>query len=91
MKNKTLAEIQKMWKKDCQIDDIELDKSSLELVDLWILSRLNSTISETNGLLDSYKLNEAIKIMYNFIWKDYCDWYIEFSKNRMYGIWQGGR
>ena len=31
------------------------------------------------------ELNEAIKTIYNFVWRDYCDWYIEFSKNRMYG------
>ncbi len=61
-----------------------IDKDSLELVDFWILSRLNTTIDEVNKLLDQYKLNEAIKSMYNFIWKDYCDWYIEFSKNRIY-------
>ena len=63
-----------------------IDNSSLELVDLWILSRLNSTIKDVNLCLDKYKLNEAIKTMYNFIWKDYCDWYIEFSKSRIYGI-----
>ena len=63
----------------------KLDNSDFELVDNWILSRLSRTIKETNDLMDNYKLNEAIKIMYNFIWKDYCDWYIEFSKNRMYG------
>ena len=62
-----------------------IDQSSLELVDLWILSRLNTTINDVNKNLDTYKLNEAIKTMYNFIWKDYCDWYIEFSKSRIYG------
>jgi len=62
-----------------------IDQSSLELVDLWILSRLNSTIDDVNKYLNTYKLNEAIKTMYNFIWKDYCDWYIEFSKSRIYG------
>ena len=63
---------------------VEIDKNLLELVDLWILSRLNTTINDVNKLLDQYKLNEAIKLIYNFIWKDYCDWYIEFSKNRIY-------
>ena len=42
-----------------------IDKSSLELVDLWILSRLNSTIKDVNLYLDKYKLNEAIKTMYS--------------------------
>ena len=62
-----------------------LDDSLFELVDLWILSRLNQTIKDANQYLKAYKLNEAIKTMYNFIWKDYCDWYIEFSKIRIYG------
>ena len=62
-----------------------LDNALFELVDLWILSRLNHTIKEVDGYLEAYKLDEAIKAMYNFIWKDYCDWYIEFSKSRIYG------
>ena len=71
--------------KDKIIPFNKLDSTSFELVDYWILSRLNTTIKDVNHLLDNYKLNEAIKTMYNFIWKDYCDWYIEFSKSRMYG------
>jgi len=66
-----------------QFENLEQDK--FELVDLWILSRVNKTIDEVNSYLNNYKLNEAIKTLYNFIWKDYCDWYIEFSKNRIYG------
>ena len=62
-----------------------IDKKSLEPVDLWILSKLNRTIMEVNQYLKDYKLNEAIKSIYSFIWKDYCDWYIEFSKSRIYG------
>ena len=62
-----------------------LDQTKFELVDLWILSRTNKTIDQVNNYLDNYKLNEAIKTMYSFIWKDYCDWYIEFAKNRIYG------
>ena len=62
-----------------------IDKNKLEPIDEWILSKLNRTILEVNKYLDDYKLNEAIKSIYSFIWKDYCDWYIEFSKNRIYG------
>ena len=57
----------------------------LEAIDFWILSKLNKTINLVDTQLSNYKLNEAIKTIYNFVWRDYCDWYIEFSKNRMYG------
>ena len=63
----------------------QLDKKMLDPIDLWILSRLNKTINDINSYLDNYKLNEAVKLMYSFIWKDYCDWYIEFAKSRIYG------
>ena len=63
-----------------------LDKSSFESIDLWILSKLNQSINEINKHLKDYKLNEAVKSMYNFIWKDYCDWYIEFAKSRIYSL-----
>jgi len=71
--------------KDEVIPFKNLDHALFELVDLWILSRLNQTIKNVNQYLEAYKLNEAIKNIYNFIWKDYCDWYIEFSKSRIYG------
>ena len=72
-------------------DDIEIkpfekiEMKNLESIDFWILSKMNKTINSVNNQLSSYKLNEAIKTIYNFVWKDFCDWYIEFSKIRMYG------
>ena len=63
----------------------DIDKNKIEPIDEWILSKLNKTILEVNKYLFEYKLNEAVKSIYNFIWKDYCDWYIEFSKSRIYG------
>ena len=62
-----------------------IDKNEIEPIDKWILSKLNRTILDVNKHLANYKLNEAVKSIYTFIWKDYCDWYIEFSKNRIYG------
>ena len=74
------------------IDDVnniksvdEIDISNFEQVDFWIISKLNETIKEVNKEIKDYRLNEAVKSMYNFIWKDYCDWYIEFAKSRIYG------
>ena len=63
----------------------QIKNSNFEQVDFWIISKLHQTIQQVNKELKAYKLNEAIKSMYNFIWKDYCDWYIEFAKIRIYG------
>jgi len=63
-----------------------IDLSKLDNTDIWIISKLHRTINEINNLYDDYKLNEIIKTLYNFVWKDYCDWYIEFSKSRFYGL-----
>lgn len=46
----------------------------------WILSRLNNTIKQIEHALDNYKVNEYSKILYDFIWRDFCDWYIEIFK-----------
>ena len=51
-----------------------------DLFDKWITSRLNSTISEFTKALGGYRINEASKALYDFIWRDYCDWYIEILK-----------
>jgi valyl-tRNA synthetase len=62
---------------------IEVDKSDLKLVDRWILSRLNRTILEVRKALDDYKFNEAANSIYQFIWHEFCDWYIELIKARL--------
>ncbi len=56
-----------------------------DLADRWILSRLNTTISEMTNALDNFYINDATKILYDFIWHDYCDWYLEMIKTRLYG------
>jgi len=66
-----------------KLDDLSSDK--LDATDRWILSKVNSTIEETNTAYTEYKLNEAIKRVYNFTRADFCDWYIEFAKTRFYG------
>ncbi|MFH1062647.1 MAG: valine--tRNA ligase [Candidatus Omnitrophota bacterium] len=55
-------------------------KPELNLADAWILSRFNSTLNKLNSSLSQYKLNEAVNIVYEFFWHQFCDWYIEFSK-----------
>jgi valyl-tRNA synthetase len=60
------------------LDDIE-DKD-LVIFDRWILSRLEQTKKLVNRSYDEYRLNNAAKILYNFVWDDYCSWYIELIK-----------
>jgi len=54
-----------------------------ELSDAWILSRFNATVKETTAALESLRVNEAVKMLYDFMWHDFCDWYVEFAKNRI--------
>jgi len=72
---------------DSEIDDFinQPNIDDLDPTDLWILSRLNSTIKDVDNAYQSYKMNDAVKIVYDFVYSDFCDWYIEFSKTRFYG------
>jgi valyl-tRNA synthetase len=54
-----------------------------ELSDRWILSRYHQVIKQTNDYIDNYGLGEAAKGLYEFIWGDFCDWYIELVKSRL--------
>lgn len=56
----------------------------LELADRWILSRLNQVIQQTREQIEDYGLGEAAKGLYEFIWGDFCDWYIELAKPRLW-------
>ncbi len=55
------------------------------LADRWILSRFNSTVDQVTKLLEKYELGEAARLLYDFIWSEFCDWYIELVKPRLYG------
>ncbi len=57
----------------------------LELEDKWILSKLNRCIPEVTENMDKYELGVAAQKIYDFIWDDYCDWYIELTKTRLQG------
>ena len=56
-----------------------------DFADEWIISRLNKTLVQFNKAMDEFEVNNAIKIVYSFIWNDYCDWYVEMIKGRLYG------
>jgi len=57
-----------------------LDYTELSLADKWILSRLHSTIKSIGNSLDSYRVDEYSKTLYDFIWRDFCDWWLEIFK-----------
>lgn len=64
-------------------DNLNLDKNIPEEIgdiDRWILSRLNSVISDVISNLDKFELGIAAQNIYDFVWDEFCDWYIEFSK-----------
>ena len=80
-------------------DEIELDEgdgpnsltfalppaSRQTLADRWILSRLNAVQSHVTQLIEGWQLGEAGRQLYEFLWSEYCDWYIEVAKPRLYG------
>ena len=72
------------------IDHVELPKE-LTNEDKWILSKLNDLIPDMTTNMDSYELGVAAQKVYDFIWDDYCDWYIEFTKARLQGEDQGAK
>lgn len=64
--------------------DYAFDRSKLEIEDKWIVSRINTVAKDVNRLLDSFEIGVAASTLYEFIWFEFCDWYIEFVKNRLY-------
>ena len=58
--------------------------NKLEIADKWILSKLNTLITEVTENMDKYELGVAVQKIYDFIWDSYCDWYIELTKARLY-------
>ncbi|TVY12044.1 valine--tRNA ligase [Paenibacillus cremeus] len=69
---------------DFQASQIDLN-GKLGTADRWILHRLNETVRDVTRLIDAYEFGETGRLLYNFIWDDLCDWYIEFSKLSLYG------
>nr|WP_146548129.1 valine--tRNA ligase [Rummeliibacillus suwonensis] len=64
----------------------EIDLSGEKSVaDKWVLTRLNETIEEVTRLADKYEFGEVGRHLHNFIWDDFCDWYIEMAKLPLYG------
>jgi valyl-tRNA synthetase len=62
-------------------EDLQIDVRKISDADKWILQMLNTTVEKVNMLFDDYHMYEAADLIYHFIWDEYCDWYLEFSKS----------
>ncbi|MGA3093855.1 MAG: valine--tRNA ligase [Dehalococcoidales bacterium] len=63
--------------------DATINISTLALEDRWIISRLNSTVAEASELMQEFEFGEALRRIHDFLWGEYCDWYIELAKARL--------
>ncbi len=70
---------------DYKDDGTFIKDKKLSLADRWILSRLNKAIAGTVEALDGFLFSEATSTVYQFLWGEFCDWYIELSKSALYG------
>ncbi|MBE3586216.1 valine--tRNA ligase [Desulfofundulus thermocisternus] len=59
-------------------------REAYTLADRWILSRYQACVRDVTGFLESYELGEAARVLYEFVWNEFCDWYIELVKPRLY-------
>ena len=80
--------INKLWNASRYVlmnieDEYEETEENLTLSDKWILTKLNDTVKNVTNSMEKYEFNIVGSILYNFIWNDFCDWYIELSKINM--------
>ena len=67
-----------------EVEEITLPKNP-QLEDKWIISRYNSVVKAVTENLDNFELGVALSNLYDFVWDEFCDWYIELVKPRLYG------
>ena len=70
---------------------VDLPAEKLDVTDRWLLSRLSRTLTAVEKAYSRYRLNEVARQTYDFIWADYCDWYLEMVKGRLQGNDNGAR
>lgn len=73
------------------MDDTNIDLSKLEYEDKWILSKLNDLIREATSNLDNFDMGVYAQKLYDFTWNEFCDWYIEIVKTRLYNKEEAGK
>jgi len=62
----------------------ELKDKHIDFADEWIISHFNLTLALLDDAYKNFEINNATKIIYSFVWNDFCDWYVEMAKNRLY-------
>ena len=70
---------------------VNKEELKLELVDKWIFSRMNETSKEVADYIDKFQLDDAAKAVYEFLRGDFCDWYVELAKVRLYNDDEAGK
>ncbi|GFN22610.1 valine--tRNA ligase [Thermanaeromonas sp. C210] len=65
--------------------DPEGERAPYTVADRWILSRLAGVVDQVTANLEDYEIGEAARLIYDFFWGEFCDWYIELAKGRLYG------
>ena len=80
-----MMNMDQMAEKGLNYNAKEVAKETLEDADCWILSRFNDVVKEVTDNMESYELGVAAQKIYDFIYDDLCDWYIEMVKPRLYG------
>ncbi len=74
-----------------RIEMSDLDADAFTADDMYIIAGLNRTVRECSRNLENYRFNDAAKILYEYIWHHFCDWYVECSKSVLYGEDAAGR
>ncbi|NUN08676.1 MAG: valine--tRNA ligase [Ignavibacteriaceae bacterium] len=71
---------------NAQTIKVDENKKNLhrDVVDDWIDSRFTGVLNEYNKALDRFEINNSIKLVYSYVWNDFCDWYVELIKNKLY-------
>jgi valyl-tRNA synthetase len=67
------------------VEDVQPRVSDATLADRWIESRLQAAAAEVGRQLEEYDFAEATRVLYRFVWNEFCDWYVEIAKSRLYG------
>ena len=76
---------------DENLDFSKIDKSKFTIADKWIMSRINTVTKEVTENIDNFELGLGLQKIYDFIWEEFCDWYIEMVKPRLYDRESEGR
>jgi len=68
-----------------------IDEAQLDIADKWILSRLSDMVEDVTSLIEKFELGMAAQKLHDFLWSEYCDWYIEMAKPRLNGDDEAGK